>query len=641
MIQRLLFFVAGVDRKTMLECPATDRMWAAHIGLSLCLSFTVVLGIAFVATGYMIDQLSARIAISIVIAATVFMFDRALFQSDWFVQGAFHPDDGIPHAGGWRHIVGRFVRISARLTISFGLAWVIALFLELAIFSDTINARIERDRIAANRPAFDELASFSADLDRQIAERAAKVATLEQTLLTALADKAVPDGATSTPDVEWDRRVKALADTEAALRAEVRQIEATIQKHMTDMNAEELGQKLSAANSGRTGQGPRYEFAKRQKDVLEAMLQSRQAELLHIAAREEEIRKAETDRAAAAAQRVAETQAALTTRRDALRAQVDAARTELRQAEADKIARVAEFRRDVMERSYVQARKDRADPLTRIAAYQELKSDPKDGRIITLFSWMTRFLVIFLEIVPVIAKIFFSPPSVYATRVRDDVRRARQQIRDRVDAIAPPPPQSAAPTAVSGHIKGRWQPSIRARVPDNRLTASTPPKPSADAARPGPGRGDWWNRRSGARTGDVVKQPSAAVQSAKPQAAKSGQAPSDTEPAARAIIKQTLPTVTPSSSISKPELRSLGRNELHLSTATAPAPPPVPRGVPSAPANAAKREPLQADSSSTRSPDSSQKMTSASLPRTESSSEAVTKLIDMMSDELSQAVVKR
>ena len=47
-----------------------------------------------------------------------------------------------------------------------------------------------------------------------------------------------------------------------------------------------------------------------------------------------------------------------------------------------------------------------------MTAYQELKNDPKDGATITLFSWMTKFLVIFLEIVPVVAKMFFSPPSV-------------------------------------------------------------------------------------------------------------------------------------------------------------------------------------------------------------------------------------
>ena len=54
MIQRLLWNIAGVDRATLATCPVTDKVWAAHLGFSLVLSFTVVLGISFHATGYVI-----------------------------------------------------------------------------------------------------------------------------------------------------------------------------------------------------------------------------------------------------------------------------------------------------------------------------------------------------------------------------------------------------------------------------------------------------------------------------------------------------------------------------------------------------------------------------------------------------------
>ena len=54
MIQRALCVVAGVDRNTLATCPATDKMWATQLGLSLLISFFVVLGISFHATGYMI-----------------------------------------------------------------------------------------------------------------------------------------------------------------------------------------------------------------------------------------------------------------------------------------------------------------------------------------------------------------------------------------------------------------------------------------------------------------------------------------------------------------------------------------------------------------------------------------------------------
>ena len=79
MIRRALYQIAGIDRATIETCPATDRIWAAHLGFALCLSFTVVLGISYHATGYMIANTGTRLLVSLVIALTVFMFDRALY----------------------------------------------------------------------------------------------------------------------------------------------------------------------------------------------------------------------------------------------------------------------------------------------------------------------------------------------------------------------------------------------------------------------------------------------------------------------------------------------------------------------------------------------------------------------------------
>jgi hypothetical protein len=85
--------------------------------------------------------------------------------------------------------------------------------------------------------------------------------------------------------------------------------------------------------------------------------------------------------------------------------------------------KVEQFRANALSSPDYQKLKD--DPLSRMTAYQELKSDPKDGTTITLFSWMTKFLIIFLEVVPVVAKMFFSPPSVYAAKIQAVVEQSR------------------------------------------------------------------------------------------------------------------------------------------------------------------------------------------------------------------------
>ena len=145
MFQRFLSFIAGVDRKTLAGCPATDKMWATHLGLSLLLSFTVVFGVTLHATGYMIGAIWMRLAIALVVAMTVLMFDRALCQSDWFSQGTLRsPGADKQTIAEARQSVWRFTRVAMRLALSLGLAWVIAMFLELAIFSGTINERSNR-----------------------------------------------------------------------------------------------------------------------------------------------------------------------------------------------------------------------------------------------------------------------------------------------------------------------------------------------------------------------------------------------------------------------------------------------------------------------------------------------------------------
>src|SRR5262245_54390609 len=131
MIQRVACHIAGVDRETLSSCPATDKLWVAHLAFSLTLSFIVVLAITFHATGYVIANVWMRLAAAAVVATTVFLFDRALYQSDWFFQRLPVGWTSDEHRATPWLTLRRFLRIGGRLMISFGLAWVIAVFLEL------------------------------------------------------------------------------------------------------------------------------------------------------------------------------------------------------------------------------------------------------------------------------------------------------------------------------------------------------------------------------------------------------------------------------------------------------------------------------------------------------------------------------
>lgn len=449
MIQRALGVIAGVDRKTLSTCPASDKLWAAHLGASLCLSFIVVVGVSFHATGYMIANVWTRLLVSGVIGLTVLMFDRALCQSDWFYQGTLWNTAPIQSSSEARQTAWRFVRVGIRLLMSFGLAWVIAMFLELAIFSGTINEKIEADRIAANQPIYAKIAQYEAGLNAEAARRQAGIDALEALHRDALTEvpPIAPSLQTRTDDIE--QQIKALVMREADVRADIAQIDRTIQRYIADMNAEEFGLKAAPNNSGRPGAGPRYEFARKQKEAFIIQRAAREAEIVQLHQKRDDLRAAEAKVAAEAGVARDQERVAIKAKAAALQTRIDAARADLKQFEASKATDVAEFRQKALAESYYQEKKDRIDPLTRIAAYQELKNDPKDGATMTLFSWMTRLFIIFLEIVPVVAKIFFSPPSVYAAKIQAQVERARQRIENNEDLDDDKPAAPAPAPAIA------------------------------------------------------------------------------------------------------------------------------------------------------------------------------------------------
>jgi hypothetical protein len=427
-IRKALHLAAGVDPETLARCPASDRMWATHLGFSLCLSFVVVFGVSLYAIAYFVTDTWIRVGVALVVALTVFMFDRALYQSDWFYQGVLWPRRGDANGGGRRGSFSRFARVGIRIGISICLASVIAIFLELAVFSDTITQKIKQDHLRVNGPVYQKIEQYERELADDIARRRKDLAALEAQYRDELARSPVADAARTPEPGALTAPIAALDTQEGALNAELRQVQETIRNHSIDMNAEALGKRVNESNSGRAGTGPRYEFAKRQKEVFETQRLSLERELTQIRARRDEIRQAEAQAAAELAARRNREESAIQARHEALQSTVTNARADVAQREATRLLKLEEFKANVFASSDFQRQKD--DPLSRMTAYQELKEDPKDGATIVLFSWMTKLFVIFLEIVPVLAKVFFSPPSAYAALLQAEVDRARDREHD-------------------------------------------------------------------------------------------------------------------------------------------------------------------------------------------------------------------
>jgi hypothetical protein len=312
------------------------------------------------------------------------------------------------------------------------LAWVIAVFLELAIFSDTISDKIRRDHIAVNQPVYSKIEQYEAQLAAEIEKQRSNLASLEELRRSDLTiDRNIPQVIQSSENERLMRyledEIKTLVAQEQELRRELRSVEEQIATFAQEMNAEQLGQRVNAGSTGRAGTGPRYQFARQQKELYESRRSVLQNELSQWRAKRDELSAQRRRLAEETAAERERNRATIKTSRDTLAAQVEAARAELTELEGSRLARIEAFRLNAF--AALDYQKQRDDPLARMTAYQELKNDPKDGRTITLFSWMTKFFVIFLEIMPVVAKMFFSPPSVYAAKIQGEVERERQRAK--------------------------------------------------------------------------------------------------------------------------------------------------------------------------------------------------------------------
>jgi 16S rRNA A1518/A1519 N6-dimethyltransferase RsmA/KsgA/DIM1 with predicted DNA glycosylase/AP lyase activity len=70
----------------------------------------------------------------------------------------------------------------------------------------------------------------------------------------------------------------------------------------------------------------------------------------------------------------------------------------------------------------------RDGPISRLMAMEKLKQEPGIGKEIAYFSIMIKALLVFFEIAPILSKLFFGPPTVYAAALQMQTKRATEQI---------------------------------------------------------------------------------------------------------------------------------------------------------------------------------------------------------------------
>ena len=413
-LNRWLCRIGGVDPVTLENCPATDRIWAAQLGVSLLLNFVLVFGLTYYSVGYFVPQVYARVIVALVIASVLLLFDRALFQFDWFTAAALRE---VRHLNAQNRselqsllaFIRPLSRLVLRLMISLAIAYTLSVFAELAAFDSAIRERLVADNYNQNQPYRDRLADFEKRLDNQRKELANRIVDLQEEIVAA------KKGAGARADQD---EYEALRTEVAAVRARIGALEATIadnEKRMRELNddiyAERYGLKDKPNRTGRPGCEPGSicnDLVLSVRDMRETNARLRT-----------DIDKLETR-----AREASDSMVDLLRRRGVADGGVIAARqreietlqAESARLEGEKGAQLAKYSADlVRDGTYRQVRDD---PMIRIRVLNELLRDPVQGPGISQMSYLIKAFIAFLELAPVLAKIFFAPPTVYSSRIR-------------------------------------------------------------------------------------------------------------------------------------------------------------------------------------------------------------------------------
>jgi Domain of unknown function (DUF4407) len=427
---QLFYRVAGIDPEVIARCPGSDRLWGIQLGVSLLIGFIFVFSLSYYSLGYLLEYEPEKLLIAALIASIVFMFDRALFQSDWFYMGAVQQIRGalqaqlnaqsptqnvqIEPTGQWTpwRYAGRII---FRLGLSLLVAYTLSLFVELAMFGDAISEKIEAKFQSENVQYYEALRQAQQAIDVRMTDLRQRLQRLNQEFdnKAGRIHAAMSDEDRRSYDYDWSQ----IADNEKQMKDISAQIETNdqqIRQLSDDIGAEIHGAKLRPEHTGKRSCGPVCQTEK-------AMVTNAQIETTTLNARYQALAKRTEgleDHIKVITDKYDHAQKELVAEHDR---EVGLLETQIAANENNRGAQLQAIERRLKEAGLFHERRD--DPLLRVQVLQQLKNDPERGAVVAQLSLMIRLFIIFLEMAPVVGKMFFSPPSAYAWIIRSQVGR--------------------------------------------------------------------------------------------------------------------------------------------------------------------------------------------------------------------------
>lgn len=276
---RLLCHIAAVNPERLAKCPLDDWQATARTAFALIASYlfiaTSVAGALAIAFGWRGTQIAMAVPIAAVVTFAVVLLDHAIIQAHGHQSGAHHARARgfLPDGPRGPGLIRRLFAFAVRLALSGALAFVVAGFVQLMVFSHDIHRQMEETHRARNATVF---AQAEHRADAAIAGREAEIAAMAHQHATALArynDTARQTAATiHARSTARDTRIAQLRETLDAQLAEA-------QSQRNHAVFEEYGTADLTYQSRGAGKDVRYKTAIALAEQAEARARDLRAEL--------------------------------------------------------------------------------------------------------------------------------------------------------------------------------------------------------------------------------------------------------------------------------------------------------------------------------------------------------------------------
>jgi len=412
---------------------------------------------------------TGSLVVAFIIAFVIILFDRTLFMADWFSKKPFGFQLGLIES-----LVNKMsiaFRITIRILISITVAYALSIFLELKVFESEIVRKMTDKHLSENKASYDFLAKFHTDLYKSLEKKKERLYILQDEyteLMKSNKKNGIPTKRIDDINKEINRistnsknEIEKTNNSYVALLTPLYKELKSININVVDTNkkilsakkrkaAEETGENPEGFNnvSENKGTGDKYDYwelnikgyneylmglkdslkpinirisqlEEEKKSLVKSIFDNSTMTVNNLINQKNDIYKAVSDSDNSNDESYRKILSSYKESLNALESEIFNEELTL-----DKKYK-KEKNRVFSEPSY----KPLVDgPLSRLTALNVLKN-PEDGivtaesKTINGFSLLLKFIVVFLEVAPVISKMIFSPPTGYSYRVQGLVIR--------------------------------------------------------------------------------------------------------------------------------------------------------------------------------------------------------------------------